>query len=62
MNLKKAAPAAQAPVAEKAAPETVATETNVSGKKASNADLILGIAATIVALLSLGIQLWTMLG
>ena len=60
MNLKKpAAPAAPAATDKKAAP---AAEKNVAAGKAADSDLILGIAATVVALASLGIQLWTMLG
>ena len=62
MNLKKpAAPAAPAAVDKKGAPAEAA-EKNVAAGKASDPDLILGIAATIVALASLGIQVWTMLG
>jgi autotransporter adhesin len=61
MNLKKAAPAAAAPTEKKSAPAEAAA-TNVAAGKAGNSDLILGIAATVVALASLGIQLWTMLG
>jgi hypothetical protein len=62
MNLKKpAAPAAPA-AADKKAASAEAAETNVAPGKAGNSDLILGIAATVVALASLGIQLWTMLG
>jgi hypothetical protein len=34
----------------------------VAAGKAADSDLILGIAATVVALASLGIQIWTMLG
>jgi predicted flap endonuclease-1-like 5' DNA nuclease len=60
MNLKKAAPAAAAPTEKKSAP-TEAAAINVAAGKADNSDLILGIAATVVALASLGIQLWTML-
>jgi hypothetical protein len=61
MNLKKAAPAAVAPSEIKSAPAE-ASPTNVAEGKDGNSDLILGIAATIVALASLGIQLWTILG
>ena len=61
MNLKKPAQAAVAPSEKKSAPADAAA-TNVAEGKAGNSDLILGIAATVVALLSLGIQVWTMLG
>lgn len=62
MNLKKpAAPAAPFTADKKGAPAEAA-EKNVAAGKASDPDLILGIAATIVALASLGIQVWTMLG
>jgi hypothetical protein len=61
MNLKKPTQAAVAPSEKKSAPAEAAA-TNVAEGKAGNSDLILGIAATVVALLSLGIQVWTMLG
>jgi hypothetical protein len=61
MNLKKAGPAAVAPTEKKSAPANDAS-INLAEGKAGNSDIILGIAATVVALLSLGIQVWTMLG
>ena len=60
MNLKKAAPAAAAPT-EKKSVSAEADAANVAEGKAANSDLILGIAATVVSLASLGIQVWTML-
>jgi hypothetical protein len=61
MVLKKPAAPAAAAADKKGAPAEAA-EKNVAAGKASDPDLILGIAATVVALLSLGIQVWTMLG
>ena len=61
MNLKKAAPAAAAPTEKKSTPAE-ADAANVAEGKAANSDLMLGIAATVVSLASLGIQVWTMLG
>ncbi len=61
MNLKKAAPAAAAPTEKKSAPAE-ADAANVAEGKAASFDLILGIAAAVVALASLGIQVWTILG
>jgi hypothetical protein len=60
INLKKPLQATVAPSENKSAPAEAAA-TNVAEGQAGNSDLILGIAATIVALLSLGIQVWTML-
>ena len=61
MNFKKAAPSGASP-SEKNSEHAEATSTNIAGGKTGNSDLILGIAATVVALASLGIQVWTMLG
>lgn len=61
MNLKKPAQAAVAP-SEKKSALVGDPSTNLAEGKAGNSDLILGIAAAVVAFLSLGIQLWTMLG
>jgi uncharacterized protein HemX len=55
MNLKQAAPKAP-----KTAPEN-STEAAAEKTSSSDSNLILGIAATIVALLSLGVQVWTMM-
>jgi cytoskeletal protein RodZ len=60
MNLKKPALAAVAPGEKNSAPAEAAA-TNVAEGKSGNSDLILGIASMVVALLSLGIQVWTML-
>jgi hypothetical protein len=61
MNLKKPAQAGLALSEKKSAPAEDSS-TNPAEGKAGNSDLILGIAAAVVAFLSLGIQLWTMLG
>ena len=61
MNLKKPPQGAVAP-SEKKSAHAGDPSTNLGEGKAGNSDLILGIAAVVVAFLSLGIQLWTMLG
>jgi hypothetical protein len=61
MNLKKAAPAVAAPIAKDSALAEAEAD-DVAEAKSVNSDLILGIAATVVSLASLGIQVWTMLG
>jgi hypothetical protein len=54
------APAA-APAKEEEDTESNEPESSVV-QSSSTADLILGIAATITALLALGVQIWTYLG
>jgi hypothetical protein len=54
---------APTPAPAKAKEEEVAESPETSGvQSSSSADLILGIAATITALLALGVQIWTYLG
>jgi len=62
MNLKKPVAPSTPAVADKKASAIEPAESNVAAGKGSDPDLILGIAATIVALASLGIQVWTLIG
>ena len=66
MNLKAPVPSiapVAAPVKAKPSVDTDSEETETSEvQSSSTAELILGIAATITALLALGVQIWTYLG
>ena len=67
MDLKKPGAKSVAPSGKNISLPTNAQPAAADGKipsqeQSSQSELILGIAATVVALLSLGIQVWTFLG
>ncbi|MEI8294768.1 MAG: hypothetical protein WCG66_12445, partial [bacterium] len=61
VNLKKLMPAAQAPTSDKTSPSPT-NQAPSSEKNATQPEFLIGLAAAAVALISLGIQLWTLLG
>jgi predicted flap endonuclease-1-like 5' DNA nuclease len=56
VNLKQAAPKAP-----KSAPEASPEAASAPAATPSDSTLIFGIAAVVIALLSLGVQVWTMM-